>query len=59
VSNGQVVNTSDIREGMELVVMATKQTNLVLGAGMRDRDLFVRIEEAINRPINQYIFGIN
>ena len=58
-TNGQVVNTSDIKEDMQLAVMDTKRANLILGAGMRDHNLVDRIEEAIDRPMKQYLFGVN
>ncbi|MBC7097685.1 DUF917 family protein [Candidatus Bipolaricaulota bacterium] len=51
------VTSAEIREGMEVVVVATRKENLKLGAGMRDPDLFTRIEEAIARPIVSYVFG--
>jgi len=38
-------------------VVATCKENLKLGAGMRDPDLFTRIEEAVARPIVSYAFG--
>jgi len=42
---------------MEVVVIATHKENLKLGAGMRDPDLFTRIERAIKRPVVSYAFG--
>jgi len=51
------VTSAEVREGMEVVVVATHKENLKLGAGMRDQDLFARIEEAIARPIVPYVFG--
>ena len=56
-ATGDVINTSDLRENMKLAVVATHRSNLVLGAGMRDRDLFKRMEEILNRPLVSYIFG--
>lgn len=51
------VTSAEIREGMEVIVVATRKENLKLGAGMRDPDLFTRTEEAIARPIVSYVFG--
>lgn len=55
--SGEVINTADLREGMTVAVVATHGSNLVLGAGMRDRDLFERVEEILSRPVIRYIFG--
>jgi DUF917 family protein len=55
--SGEVINTADLREGMTVAVVATHGSNLVLGAGMRDRDLFERVEEILSRPVIRYILG--
>ena len=57
IGSHRPVTSAEIREGMEIVVIATRKENLKLGAGMRDPGLFARIEEAINRPIVTYAFG--
>jgi len=51
------VTSAELREGMEVIVVATRKENLKLGAGMRDPDLFTRIERAIKRPVVSYVFG--
>ncbi len=56
-TTGQVVNTSDLKTGMHVAIVATKGKNLVLGAGMQDLELFRRIEKLLNRPVVRYVFG--
>jgi len=47
----QVLNTAEMAADMDVVVVATGMEHLILGAGMRDRDLLHRVEEAIHRPL--------
>ncbi len=54
---GEVVNSADVREGMHVVVLASSQKTLILGAGMRDLTLFKRLEDLLNRPIVRYACG--
>ncbi len=53
---GDVVNTSDVKKGMHIEVMAAGRQNLILGEGMRDRDLFLRLETILNKPVIRYVF---
>jgi DUF917 family protein len=56
-ATGEVVNSADMKEGMHVVVFASRQENLILGAGMRDMSLFKRLEDLLNRPIIRYACG--
>jgi hypothetical protein len=42
---------------MHIEVMATGRQNLILGEGMRDRDLFLRLENILSKPVIRYAFG--
>jgi DUF917 family protein len=54
---GEVVNSAEVDIGMQVAVLVAKQENLILGAGMRDMELFKRLESLLNRPIVQYACG--
>ncbi len=54
---GEVINTADVKEGAAVAVVATKLEHLVLGAGMRDNDLYARIEKILDRPVVVHVFG--
>jgi DUF917 family protein len=54
---GDIVNTCDVRKGMHIEVVATGRQNLILGEGMRDRDLFLRLENILSKPVIRYVFG--
>ncbi|MBW1713188.1 MAG: DUF917 family protein [Deltaproteobacteria bacterium] len=51
------VSSAEIAEGMEVAVVAAKKDRLILGGGMRDRSLFLRVEEAVGRPVVPFVFG--
>ncbi|MGI6163470.1 MAG: DUF917 family protein [Bacillota bacterium] len=46
---GWPVASADIREGMEILVVGTSMDNLILGAGMYDKELYLPLEEAVGR----------
>lgn len=50
------VSTADIRQGMEISVLAVGRERLILGSGMRQAGLFKQAEEAIGRPLVPYVF---
>jgi len=56
-ATGEAVNSADVRQGMQVVVLASRRENLILGAGMKDVSLFKRLEEVLNRPIIEYACG--
>ncbi len=56
-ARGLPVSTAEIREGMEVAVLAADRKRLILGGGMRQPELFKVAEEAIGRPLVRYVFG--
>lgn len=54
---GLPVSSAEIREGMEVAVLAADRNRLILGEGMRQPELFEAAEEAIGRPLIRYVFG--
>ena len=55
-TNHLPVTTAQIAEGGEVFVIAAKKDRLILGEGMRDRDLYRHIENAVGRPVISYAF---
>jgi DUF917 family protein len=56
-ATGEVVNSAEVAEGMEVAVLAARQESLILGAGVLDMDLFKRLESLLNRPVAEYSGG--
>jgi DUF917 family protein len=56
-ATGEVVNSAEVEEGMEVVVLAARQESLILGAGMFDMDLSKPLESLLNRPVARYAGG--
>ncbi|MCL6625315.1 MAG: DUF917 family protein [Alicyclobacillus shizuokensis] len=54
---GMPVITAEISEGREVVVITIPKENLRLGAGMRSPDLFGAVEDAVGKPVLDYVFG--
>jgi hypothetical protein len=48
---------AEIKEGDEIFLVAAKKDQIILGAGMFDRELFARVEQAIGKPVISYVFG--
>ncbi|MHC4509632.1 MAG: DUF917 domain-containing protein [Planctomycetota bacterium] len=48
------VSTARIAEGDEVFVIAAKKDRLILGEGMRDSDLYRRVDDAVGRPVASY-----
>lgn len=53
---GMPVTSAEIKAGQKIVVIKTKKENLILGAGMRDPNLFKACEEAVGKKIIDYVF---
>ena len=53
------VSTARIADGDEVFVVAAKKDQLILGEGMRDSDLYRRVEEAVGRPVASYALKEN
>jgi DUF917 family protein len=50
------VTTAQIAEGGDVFIIAAKKDRLILGEGMRDRELYLRVEHAVGRPVVSYAF---
>lgn len=50
------VSSAELRKGMKVVIIAVRKEKLLLGDGMRDRELFLDIEKAIGRQVVHHVF---
>jgi len=57
LDTGLAVGTGRVRVGDRVAVLCAPKENLILGAGMRDPQLFQDVEEAIGREVVRYAFG--
>lgn len=53
---GWPVTSAEVQEGMDIVVICAPKSSLLLGAGMRDPELFKQCEEAVGKSIISYSF---
>ena len=51
------LRTADLVQGHEIWIIAVRKERLILGAGMKDRELYRRVEQAVGRSILPYAFG--
>lgn len=54
-NTGEPITTSEIYEGKNIVIIATKKENIKLGESMRDYKLLEEIEPIVNKKILEYI----
>lgn len=54
-NTGMPITTADIKEDMDILVLATKKDNINLGSAMFDEKLLAEIEPIINKDIIRYI----
>lgn len=54
-NTGMPLTTAEIKKDMDIVIIATKKENLMLGAGMYDSKLLKEIEPIVNKEILKYI----
>lgn len=54
--SGLPVATADLSPGRALILILSHRNNLLLGAGMRDPELFAVAEAAVNKSIVEYVF---
>jgi len=52
----QSISTAQITEGKQVFVIAVPKERLILGEGMRDRNLYHQVEQAIGKPILPFVF---
>ena len=55
-TQGLPVSSAEIREGMEVVVLAAGREKLLLGSGMREPELLRQAEQATGRSLLHYMF---
>ncbi len=51
------LTSAEVKEGMEVTVIGVQKERLILGAGMRNPQLFRQVEEAIGKTMIPYVFG--
>lgn len=54
---GMPLTSAEVRVGMEVLVLVVPARRLVLGAGMRDPDLFRAVEAATGKSVIPEVFG--
>ncbi len=55
-NSGKVLNSSDIKKSLFIVVVKVSREKLKLGKGMFDKELYKEIEKIINKDLIKYIF---
>jgi DUF917 family protein len=50
------MSNAELRKGMKVMIIAVRKEKLLLGDGMRDRELFLNIEKAIGCQVVQHVF---
>lgn len=53
---GRPVSSAEIREGMRVLLLHVPARNLILGAGMRDPELFRVVEQVLGEEVIAYAF---
>ncbi len=56
---GQPIGTAEIEAGQDIAILLAGKEKLILGAGMRDPDLLLAAEQAVNRPMVKFVFPEN
>lgn len=56
LSTGLPVTSAELCEGQDVAVVMVPRGNLILGAGMRDPDLYIEVERAAGKEILKYAF---
>jgi DUF917 family protein len=54
--DGMPVASAEIAPGMRVALLVVPRARLILGAGMRDPDLFEDVERAVGREVIRYVF---
>jgi DUF917 family protein len=55
--DGTPLASAEIEQGMRVAILTAPRTRLVLGAGMRDPQLFEDIEHVVGKEILRYVFS--
>ncbi|TZE82292.1 DUF917 domain-containing protein [Calorimonas adulescens] len=53
--DGEVINSADIVDGQEVYIVYIPQENLLLGSGVKDRELLKPIEEVTGKEVLKYL----
>ncbi|QBD80817.1 DUF917 family protein [Ktedonosporobacter rubrisoli] len=56
-ATGIPIPTAELQQGEEIILVHVPRQRLLLGAGMRDPQLFKPIEQVIGKPVLSYIFA--
>jgi DUF917 family protein len=54
-SNGTPVTTAELRKGQDVFLLSVPATRLILGEGMRSRELLAAIEPIVGKKIVEYV----
>ena len=54
--DGTPIASAEIAQGMDVTILAVPRARLILGAGMRDPDLFRDVERAVGKEVLRYVF---
>lgn len=54
--DGMPLASAEIRQDMEVLLLAAPRGRLILGAGMRDPELFLDVERAVGKEVVRYVF---
>lgn len=56
LATGRPLTSAEMAKGLAVGVIAVPSSRLILGSGMRCRELFEKVEEVISKPVIDYIF---
>lgn len=54
--DGTPLATAEVTEGMRVAVLVVPRQRLILGAGMRDPELFTDVERAVGKEVVRHVF---
>lgn len=57
-SSGSVLNTADLRDGMEVAVLTVPRQRLLLSSGVRDGALYENLEHIVQKKIRAFVSDI-
>jgi DUF917 family protein len=53
---GIPVSSSELTKGRGIIVIHVPRKNLILGAGMREKSNFIKVEEVLGKEMTRYLF---
>ncbi len=57
LDSGYPVSSAAVREGQGIAVVVVPQSELILGAGVKDSALYVDVEKTVGKDVIRYAFG--